>query len=237
MRCIIVDDEPYAIDLLKSYVLKTESLELAGTFSNPVKAHAFLVKNRVDLIFLDINMPELTGIQLIKSLTHCPEIIFTTAYAEYGAESYEYNAVDYLLKPIRYDRFLKAVTKAGEITQKARGIKTNSVEVSTTPQTEEILLNIKSGSKVHRVGTGSILYVEASGNYMIFHTIQEKIMSLMSMKEAIDLLPKDSFARIHKSYIVSLAAIEIIERHQVTIKGTRLPVGSSYRELFLDKLK
>ncbi len=236
MKCIIVDDEPYAIDLLKSYVLKTESLELVGTFTNPVKAHAFLAKNRVDLIFLDINMPELTGIQLIKSLTHCPEIIFTTAYTEYGAESYDYNAVDYLLKPIRYDRFLKAVTKAEEISQKSRAVKINSVEASTLPQAEGTLLNIKSGSKVHRVGTGSILYVEASGNYLIFHTVKEKIMSLMTMKEAIDLLPKESFARIHKSYIVSLSAIDIVERHQVTIKGTRLPVGSSYRELLFSRL-
>ncbi|MDP3399395.1 MAG: response regulator transcription factor [Bacteroidales bacterium] len=236
MKCIIIDDEPFAIDLLRTYVEKTDSLELAGTFSNPVKAHSFLIKNNIDLVFLDINMPELTGIQLIKSLTHCPLIIFTTAYSEYGVESYEYNVADYLLKPIRYDRFLKAITKAGEIFQKSRAIKINSVEVSATPQSEEILLNIKSGSKVHRVGTGSIIYVEASGNYMIFHTVQEKIMSLLTMKEAIDLLPKESFARIHKSYIVSLAAIETIERHQVTIKGVRLPVGSSYRELFLSKI-
>ncbi|MDO9680587.1 MAG: response regulator transcription factor [Bacteroidales bacterium] len=236
MKCIIIDDEPFAIDLLRTYVEKTDSLELAGTFSNPVKAHSFLIKNNIDLVFLDINMPELTGIQLIKSLTHCPLIIFTTAYSEYGVESYEYNAVDYLLKPIRYDRFLKAITKAGEISQKSREIKINSVELSATPQSEEILINIKSGSKVHRVGTGSILYVEASGNYMIFNTVHEKIMSLMTMKEAIELLPKELFTRVHKSYIISLAAIEIIERHQVTIKGTKVPIGLSYREQLLSKL-
>lgn len=236
MKCIIIDDEPFAIDLLRTYVEKTDSLELAGSFSNPVKAHSFLIKNNIDLIFLDINMPELTGIQLIKSLTHCPLIIFTTAYAGYGVESYEYNAVDYLLKPIRYDRFLKAVNKASEMISTFISVNRDSSSMSGNPISEERVINIKSGSKVHRVGIGSILYVEASGNYLIFHTVQEKIMSLMTMKEAIDLLSKDSFARIHKSYIVSLAAIEIIERHQVTIKGTRLPVGSSYRELFLSKI-
>src|SRR3989339_500598 len=236
MKCIIIDDEPFAIDLLKTYVEKTDSLELVGSFSNPIKAHSFLMKSNIDLIFLDINMPELTGIQLIKSLTHCPLIIFTTAYAEYGVESYEYNTVDSLLKPIRYDRFLKAVNKASEMFSAIKLANRESSSISRNPVSEESVIKIKSGGKVHRVEVSSLLYVEASGNYMIFHTCKEKILSLMTMKEAIDLLPKESFARIHKSYIVSLAAIETIERHQVTIKGAKLPVGSSYRELFLSKI-
>lgn len=236
MKCIIIDDEPFAIDLLKTYVEKTDSLELVGSFSNPIKAHSFLMKSNIDLIFLDINMPELTGIQLIKSLTHCPLIIFTTAYSEYGVESYEYNTVDYLLKPIRYDRFLKAVNKASEMVSAIKLANRESNSISRNPVSEESVIKIKSGGKVHRVEVSSLLYVEASGNYMIFHTGKEKILSLMTMKEAIDLLPKESFARIHKSYIVSLAAIETIERHQVTIKGAKLPVGSSYRELFLSKI-
>ena len=227
MKCIIVDDEPFAIELLRSYVEKTESLELVGTFSNPVKAHSFLMKNSVDLIFLDINMPELTGMQLIKSLNHCPAIIFTTAYSEYGVESYEYNAADYLLKPIRYDRFLKAVYKASEIV---------STSKTVTPSTEESVVNIKSGSKVHRVEISSILYVEASGNYMIFHTAKEKILSLITMKEAIDILPKEQFVRIHKSFIISISAIETVERAQVSVKGVKIPVGSIYREQLLARL-
>lgn len=236
MKCIIIDDEPFAIDLLRTYVEKTDSLELAGSFSNPVKAHSFLMKNNIDLIFLDINMPELTGIQLIKSLTHCPLIIFTTAYAEYGVESYEYNAADYLLKPIRYDRFLKAVNKASEMISTFISVNRDSNSMSGNPVTEERVINIKSGSKVHRVGVSSLLYVEASGNYMIFHTGKEKILSLMTMKEAIDLLPKEQFVRIHKSFIISIAAIDVIERSQVTVKGTKLPVGALYREQLLARL-
>jgi DNA-binding LytR/AlgR family response regulator len=243
MKCIIVDDEPFAIDLLRSYVEKTDSLELAGCFSNPVKAHSFLINNRVDLIFLDINMPELTGIQLIKSLTHSPLIIFTTAYAQYGAESYEYNAADYLLKPIRYDRFLKAVNRASETLSKAsepvsasKPLTFNNVNTAVTSAADERVVNIKSGSKVHRVGVSSILYIEASGNYMIFHTGQEKILSLMTMKEAFELLPKEQFIRIHKSFIVSLAAIEVVERTQVSVKGAKIPVGTIYREQLLERL-
>ena len=236
MKCIIIDDEPFAIDLLKTYVEKTDSLELAGTFSNPIKAHSFLMKSNIDLIFLDINMPELTGIQLIKSLSHCPLIIFTTAYAEYGVESYEYNAVDYLLKPIRYDRFLKAVNKASEMILTFITGNRDSTGISGNPVSEERFINIKSGSKVHRVGVSSLMYVEASGNYMMFHTGKEKILSLMTMKDAIDLLPKEQFVRIHKSFIISIAAIEIIERSQITVKGTKLPVGAIYREQLLARL-
>lgn len=243
MKCIIVDDEPFAIELLRSYVEKTESLELVGTFSNPVKAHSFLMKNSVDLIFLDINMPELTGIQLIKSLAHSPVIIFTTAYIEYGVESYDYNTADYLLKPIRYDRFLRAVNKASETLTKASEtisdlspINRDHKNLVVTPGADDRVINIKSGSKIHRVGVSSILYVEACGNYMIFHTGKEKILSLLTMKDALDILPKEQFVRIHKSFIISIAAIEVVERTQVSVKGVKIPVGSIYREQLLARL-
>ncbi|OFY88631.1 MAG: hypothetical protein A2266_07245 [Bacteroidetes bacterium RIFOXYA12_FULL_40_10] len=243
MKCIIVDDEPFAIELLRSYVEKTESLELVGTFSNPVKAHSFLMKNSVDLVFLDINMPELTGIQLIKSLAHSPVIIFTTAYTEYGVESYDYNTADYLLKPIRYDRFLRAVNKASEILTKASETISASSPINrdyknlvVTPGADDRVINLKSGSKIHRVGVSSILYVEACGNYMIFHTGKEKILSLLTMKDALDLLPKEQFVRIHKSFIISIAAIEVVERAQVSVKGVKIPVGSIYREQLLARL-
>lgn len=237
MKCIILDDEPFAIDLLKSYVEKTDSLELAGFFSNPVKAHSFLMKNNIDILFLDINMPELTGIQLIKSLTHCPVIIFTTAYSEYGAESYEYNAADYLLKPIRYDRFLKAVNKASEMVAAQEAGSRNSINIAGNSTPQDRVINIKSGSKLHRANLSSILFVEASGNYMIFHTLKEKILSLMTMKEAIEILPKEQFVRIHKSFIISTSALEVVERSQVTIKGNKIPVGAIYREQLLAHLK
>lgn len=227
MKCIIVDDEPFAIDLLKTYVEKTDFLELIGTFSNPLKAYSFLTTNSADLIFLDINMPELTGLQLIKSLNHCPATILTTAYSEYGVESYDYNVVDYLLKPIRYDRFLKAVNKASELLPANR---TSSLTI------EDKSINIKSGNKVHRLMISSILFVEASGNYMIFHTSNGKILSLMTMKEVIDILPKEQFARIHKSFIISLAAIDVMERAQVTVKGTKIPIGNIYREQLIARL-
>ncbi len=232
MKCIIIDDEPFALNLIRSYVLKTPFLELAETFSNPFNAVAFLTANQVDLIFLDINMPELSGIQLLKSLPYQPKVIFTTAYPEYGAESYEYNAVDYLLKPIKYERFLKAINKVTELSKASNQEKTIS---QRTDQTEDLF--VKSGTQIHKINSNDILYVEGAGNYMTFYLKESKIMSLLKMSEVLDLLPSNEFIRIHKSYIVSYKHIDIIEKHQVYINKKKIPIGITYREHFLSKIQ
>jgi len=233
MKCIIIDDEPLALDLIKSYVEKTPMLQLQETFTNPFKALSFLIDNDIDLIFLDINMPELSGLQLLKSLSKKPLVIFTTAYPEFGAESYEYDAVDYLLKPINYVRFLKSVTKALD-NFKAKVSETiphNQIASLTDNQKENHIL-IKSSTKLHKIDINEILYIEGAGNYWSFQLKDKKILSLFTFNEILNLLPEDEFVRIHKSFIVPKSKISVIEKHQVTINGKTLPIGLTFREHF-----
>jgi len=233
MKCIAIDDEPFALELISGYIQKTPFLEFVQGFTNPFMAMEFLLKTQVDLVFLDINMPELSGIELLKSLPVAPKIIFTTAYSEFGAESYEFNTVDYLVKPIKYDRFLKAVNKAKEnmLLKNETNIKTNSVE----HENETIL--IKSGSQLFRIAPNDIYYIEGAGNYMTFNTKNGKIMALLTMSEIVNMLPAHLFIRIHKSFIVSLKHIEIIEKGRVIINKKTIPIGITYREHFAKIIK
>ncbi|NML38145.1 response regulator transcription factor [Chitinophaga sp. G-6-1-13] len=225
MKCIVVDDEPLALALTQRYIEQTPQLQLAGSFTNPFKAMDYLLREEVNLLFLDINMPGLSGMHLLASLPVQPMVVFTTAYAEFGAESYEYNAVDYLLKPINYPRFLKAVNKA---------IAAANTRSTGTPADEEIV--IKSGSQWHRVRIDHILYIEAAGNYMQFHMAEKKLMALMSMNELMELLPAQHFIRIHKSYVISLRHITMYEKNMVMLHKLSLPIGLTYRQQFLERL-
>ena len=225
MKCIVIDDEPYALELISGYIKKTPFLEFAGGFTNPFKALSFLINTSVDLIFLDINMPELSGIQLLKSLSAVPKVVFTTAYSEYGAESYDYDAVDYLLKPVKYERFLKAVNKVIDISKKETGKRENIKE-------HDGFIFIKSGSQRFKVAVNEILYIEGAGNYMMFFTLNKKILSLLTMNETLQLLPPDMFVRIHKSYVVSVKHIDVIEKCRVIINKVPIPIGITYREHF-----
>lgn len=234
MKCIIIDDEPLALDLIKSYADKTPMLRVEGTFTNPFKALSFLIDNDVDLIFLDINMPELSGLQLLNSLSKKPLVIFTTAYPEFGAESYNHDAVDYLLKPINYVRFLKSITKALD-TFKGKHLETtpaNSVNQTTEQQPKENHILIKSSTKLHKVDLDEILYIEGAGNYCSFQLKDKKILSLFTFIEILTILPQDEFIRIHKSFVVPISKINVIERHQVTVNGKTLPIGLTFREHF-----
>jgi two-component system, LytTR family, response regulator len=234
MKSIVVDDEPFALELTTGYVKKTPFLELTGTFTNPFKALSFLMANEVDLVFLDINMPELSGMQLLNSLPHKPMVIFTTAYPEFGAESYEFNAVDYLLKPINYVRFLTAVNKAmGILNLKKANKPTHSDQPASFPEQQYVF--VKSGTQTHKLKVDDILYIEAGGNYMTFHLPKSKLLSLLTMAEVLELLPEGKFARVHKSYVVSLQHLNVIERHQVVVDGRPVPIGLTYREQFLEK--
>lgn len=235
MKCAIIDDEPFALELIKDYIQRIPFLKLEAAFSNPFKALDHLSREKTDLIFLDINMPELSGIQLFKSLPSPPMVIFTTAYPEFAAESYEFNAVDYLVKPIKYERFLKAVNKANVLLHSNNpGTPATGIQI---PEVQEDSLFIKSGNQLVKLSPSEILYVEAAGNYMCFVTRSKKIMSLLNMKEVLELLPRDEFVRIHKSYIVSLKQIDIIERHDVVTGGKTIPIGITYREHFMSVLK
>ena len=232
MKCIAIDDEPFALNLIRDYIDKTPFLEFAGEFSNPFKALSFLMNNTVDLVFLDINMPELSGIQLLNSLPVRPLVIFTTAYSEYAAESYEYDVVDYLMKPVKYERFLKAVNKAGDRIKDRNSEKQSSV--STSQINESVY--IKSGTQIHKVNLKDILFIEGAGNYMAFNIAGKKILSLLNMKEVLELLPSDTFVRVHKSYVVSINHIELIETHRIVINKVSIPIGITYREQFFSRI-
>jgi DNA-binding LytR/AlgR family response regulator len=226
MKCVVVDDEPVALEILRDYITKIPFLESAGFFRDPLKAVDFLKDNDVDLLFLDINMPDLTGIQFLKVLKKSPLTVFTTAYSEYALESYDYDAVDYLLKPIEFDRFLKAVNKAHELFH----MKTAS------PKSREHIL-IKSGTDYFKIKTDDIFYVRGTGNYVTFVTTKKEILSLMTMKHALEFLPRSQFLRIHKSYIINFQHVDRIETDQIKIRDEYLPIGDSYRDSFFDTIK
>ncbi|ARS35446.1 LytR/AlgR family response regulator transcription factor [Pontibacter actiniarum] len=228
MRCIAVDDEPFALELIAGYIQKTPSLQFMNGFTNPFEAMSFLVNTPVDLVFLDINMPEISGMELLKSLPTIPKVIFTTAYAEFGAESYEFNAVDFLLKPVKYDRFLRAVNKVNSYSPIQR--ESTVINHAVEQHSESIL--IKSGQQMFRIETDDIFYIEGAGNYITFYTKTGKIMTLLPMNDILKMLSPKTFARIHKSYIISLKHISIIERAKVMINSTPIPIGITYREQF-----
>ena len=191
----------------------------------------FLATEAVDLIFLDINMPDLTGIELLQTLVRPPLVIFTTAYSEYAVQSYDWDAVGYLLKLIEFPKFVKAVHKA----QAQLSAKPTSVPISTSAAAPEYIL-VKSGAQTYQVKLADILYLEASGNHVILVTTERKIMTLTSLQEVAKLLPS-SFYRVHKSFIVALPHVQVIESYQVKIRGTEIPLGKTYREAFLAEFK
>jgi len=229
MKCLVIDDEPRALEILVDYIGRVADLELAGTFRDALKAMNLLRKNPVDLLFLDINMPDLSGIQLLNALEYQPLVIFTTAYAEYALKSYDYDAVDYLLKPIEFDRFLKAVNKA---------LRRHSESESAvlTLNKDRNFVFIKSGTGYHKLKTEDIIYIRGTGNYLAFVTLKKETLALLTMKEALDILP-DKFVRVHKSYIVNLDHVDLVDNDEVKIRDIRIPIGDHYRAGLFDVLK
>ena len=242
INCIALDDEPMALEVIKLHASKVSFLELKQTFRDPAKALSYLQHHPVDLIFLDINMPDLSGIDFARIILQKYMVIFTTAYSEYAVESYELNAVDYLLKPIDFKRFMIAANKAleqGHLRKTPAAPLATAPEQSpkSTPQQNFVL--IKSGTQLHKILIDDILYVESDGNYVNFvlKNSTKKLLARLSMPEVLELLPNDLFCRIHKSYIVSFAGISTIEKHQLQIKDTWLPIGKIYREIFLQEVQ
>lgn len=233
LQTIVIDDEPKAIEILTGFIQRIPFVELQQTFRDPVDAIEHIQNHRCNLLLLDINMPNLSGMEFVKTLDDKPEIIFTTAHSEYAVESYEYGAVDYLLKPIKFDRFLKAVTRAHN---KLEGIDGFEDNLSGKGQSTGTSIFVKSGPQTYKVSTDDILYLEKDGNYLIFHTRGKKILSRQSMGDVFDILDKKEFVRIHKSYIVPLNKIDVIERHQVIIEKTEIPIGRTFKDDFFEQL-
>ncbi len=221
MTAIAIDDEPLALEVVKSLSSKVPFLELKAVFTDAFKATEYLQKEKPDLLFLDIKMPDISGMELLKSLLQPPLVIFTTAYAEHAVQSFELDAVDYLLKPFSLSRFLKACNKAHELY-----LLRNNKDAGPIPA----FIFIKSGYEQIRVDLGEVLYLESAGNYMNFVLETRKILSRLSMQEALEMLPKDKFIRIHRSYIIARDKVEKTDRQQVWIGNTLIPIGSAYEE-------
>ena len=225
LRCLIVDDEPLARHLLTEYVGQVSFLELHAACASPLAALDILRTTAIDLLLLDVHMPALTGLELLRTLPRPPLVILTTAHSQYALQGYEVDAVDYLLKPITFDRFLRAAHKAYER-------RPAPAAPPPVPPAEPAFLFIKDGARQHRVGWADILFVEGLRDYVAVHTHSQKIISLLRLKGLMEQLPADRFVRIHHSYIVALAGIEAIDKDKVQVGGRWLPVSESYRRAF-----
>ncbi|MBW8688250.1 LytR/AlgR family response regulator transcription factor [Chitinophaga rhizophila] len=225
IRCVITDDEPYARKGLQGYIGQIDFLEVAGVCESAVELNAFLRKEQVDLLFLDIEMPYLSGIELLKTLTTPPKVIFTTAYEKYAMQGYELEVLDYLLKPISFERFLKAANKAYDYF---------TLQKQAKPRPEYFF--IKVDSKLEKVVISDILFVEGMENYVTVHTRQKKLMTHLTLKMLQEHLPADQFLQPHKSYIVAIDRIDAIEGNMLILGGYQVPVSRYQKEEIMQKI-
>jgi DNA-binding LytR/AlgR family response regulator len=228
-KCIIVDDEPPATRILENYIGKVSFLEKTEVFNDSLKALEFLNTQSVDVIFLDIQMPQLTGLQISRIISKDIKVIFTTAYPDFALEGFELNAVDYLLKPISFERFYQAVSK----------LNTQSKTVVSNQNNLPDFLFIKTDgkNKFQKVFLNDILYVESLQNYVCIHTSKQQIITHSSLKNVIESLPENNFIQIQKSYVVSLKHLESTDNYSVYINGKELPIGAAYKEAFFNKIE
>lgn len=241
MRCVAIDDEPLALAQVKGYIGKVPFLTLAGACSNALDATAVLTSEPVDLIFVDINMPDLNGMDFVKSLIKKPLVVFTTAYSEYAVEGFRVDAVDYLLKPFGYSDFLKAANKALNLFEMTSGQRTPSSLPDNAgqhplPSGETDVIFVRADYKTIRIEINRILYIESRNEYVrIFPEGQKPVMTLLSLKTLEDKLPASRFMRVHRSYIVCPAKITAIANNRIIIgKDTYIPIGSCYKDKFME---
>lgn len=236
IRCLAIDDEPLALEIITEYISKVPFLKLIKTFDNAVDSIDFLKSNKIDLIFLDIQMEALTGIQLLRVLKDRPEVIFTTAYDSYALEGFELDAADYLLKPFSFERFIKAVDK---VYNKVRFQQNSEIieEHITIGSPVERYIFVKTGNKLQKVFFDEILFVEGQGDYLRINTVKERIMTLQKFSKLEELLPQGSFMRVHKSFLVAIDKIESVSRNRIKIGDELIPVGDSYKKRFYERLE
>lgn len=235
INCLAVDDEPLALEILTEYISKVGYLELVNTFDNALDTIQYLKENRVDLIFLDIQMEGLTGIQLLKVLTNKPLIIFTTAYDTYALEGYELDALDYLLKPFSLERFIKATEKAFNLLLPKQH-KEIEAQPAVAPANVNDFLFVKTENRLQRVFFNDILFVEGQGDYLRINTSHSRIMTLQKFSTLQAILPDHQFIRVHKSFLVSIEKIESISRNRIKIGEHLIPISESYKKEFYERL-
>lgn len=234
LTCIIIEDEPLARNLMEAYVKKVPQLNLLKSFSSPLAALDFLRENTIDILFSDIQMPEITGITLLKILQKKPLVILTTAYSEYALEGYELEVFDYLLKPISLERFLKAVEKATIRLTASQPIVQEKIvqEISLNAEVNNAFIFVKDGTKLVKIRLNEILYIEGLKDYVSIHTPDKKIVTLQTMKSLESQLPDYQFIRIHNSFIIAFDAIDAIDKEKVQIGKNFLPISDTYRKAF-----
>ncbi|CAN5256314.1 LytTR family DNA-binding domain-containing protein [soil metagenome] len=225
INCLVVDDEPIARQGLMEHIQEIDFLSLVAECKNAVEASSWLQKKNIDLIFLDIQMPKLTGIDFLKNLTAPPLVIFTTAYPEYAIQGFELDVLDYLLKPISFSRFLKASLKAQDYLQKSK-----------KENVSDDYFFIKCNQKLEKIKMQDVLYIEGMSNYIIVHTQQKKYVAYLTFKGIEEKLPQHLFIRIHKSFLVSVNAIQTIDVNEVRLENCSLPVSKSYREEVIERI-
>ena len=228
MNCIIIEDEIPAQKILKSFILKIPNIQILGVFKAAIEAHTFLKNNTVDVVFLDINLPDISGIDFIKTIKNPPAIIITTAYPEYAVNSFELDTiVDYLVKPFSFDRFFKAINKAKDRLETSK----NPIE-----ETENILfLNVDKTH--HKITLNSILYIESDRNYITVVTKNQKLSYIESLKNWVEKLPKNQFIQVHKSYIINRKFVDKISGNEIYVSANRIPIGRTYKQELLKQLK
>ena len=236
LRCCVIDDEPLASGLIRSYIEKTPFLEFAGEFSSPRDAISTLLNDNIDIVFLDIQMPQLNGIEFARIIPEDTRIIFTTAYSDYAVEGFRVNALDYLLKPISYEEFLAAARRALSWYEMKHQASSEKAVLEKTPEKAGEYIIVKSEYKLVQVRIADILYIEGLKDYVKIYTegSDKSIMTLLSMKALEQTLPSDNFMRVHRSYIVNLSKIRVIERNRIIFGRTQIPVSESYKDAFAD---
>lgn len=233
INAIIVDDEPLALDVLETYIEKIPDINLVAKCSNALEANTALKEHDIDLMFLDIQMPQLTGVDFLRTLANPPKVIFTTAYANYAVEGFELNAVDYLLKPISLDRFMKAVNKAQEQINLERKDDAPIASVVASSNEEDFIF-VKADKKLIKVNYNDIVYIEGLKDYVIIRMNTSRIITLQTMKSLEEKLPSDIFKRIHRSYIVNIKKIQAVQGNMIEVieknVAKHIPIGKNYRE-------
>ncbi|MCX6269063.1 MAG: LytTR family DNA-binding domain-containing protein [Bacteroidetes bacterium] len=234
IKCLIIDDEPLAQRVVERYAENVPFLEIIQKCNSAVEAIDVLHNRQVDLLFLDINMPRLSGMDFLKTLKNPPFVIITTAYAEFAIQGYELDVVDYLMKPFAFDRFYMAIQKVEEL---IKGREQRHVDSKEVEKQEDTFIFIKSSKKTYKVNLDDILYIEALGDYVKIFTTEKMVVSYQSLKNIEILLPSTAFPRIHKSFIIALSRIDLIEGNHVKIKDRLIPIGTNYKGDFEKLIK
>ena len=231
-RCLIVDDEPLAIEIIESYLDQFEDFEIIDRCNNAIRALKIMEEETIDLLFLDIQMPKITGIEFLRSLKNPPKVIFTTAHIDYAIESYEFDVVDYLVKPIPFDRFFKAINKF-----KSQVKSTASISISQKPDTVQKHIYVRANKKNYRVIFDDILYVDSIKDYVRIHFSDTSLLVKTTLTSFQGLLPKDQFIRVHRSYLVNIHVISAHTYNDIEIGSIEIPIGTSYKQKTFDVLK